>query len=269
MRPSWSYSGCGKSVLPPTDGSGRHGLPDRRSHAYADRATGPSPWSNRSEEPIVAFRRGVPSGNRRRPLHPDGVGPAGAGVVGGCVVGGAVVGGAVDWVVAGRVVAGRLVTGRVVTGRRVVVLAPLRSLVVVVRRRPEAPRKAPDPGEPPRMTVVEVGCRGPLLEGAPDCTEAIVGAGESPVPRGSQPGPQRPPAARAKATAKATTARAANPATRTWRRVRQPSARATSSLWARSTSGSPRPAATTGAGGPDGFRAEGPSPAAASARGGA
>jgi hypothetical protein len=131
----------------------------------------------------VAFRRGVPSGIRRRPLHPDGVGSAGAsepvgvGVVGGCVVGGAVVGGAVDWVVAGRVVA-----GRVVTDRRVGVLAPLRSLVVVARRRPEVPRKAPAPGEPARTTVVEVGRRGPLPEGARDSTEAIVGAGESPVP---------------------------------------------------------------------------------------
>ena len=84
---------------------------------------------------------GFPSALIVGPLHSDGVGSAGAsapvgvGVVGGCVVGGAVVAGAVDWVVAGRVVA-----GRVVTGRRVLVVAALRSLVVMARRRPEVPR---------------------------------------------------------------------------------------------------------------------------------
>ena len=113
----------------------------------------------------------------------------GGAVAGGWVEGGAVVGGTVD-----RVVAGRVVAGRVVTGRRVVLAAPCP--LVVVRRRPEVPRKAPVPGEPARMTVVDVGCPGRVLEGGRDSTEAIVGTGDSPVPSGSQPGPQRPWAAR-------------------------------------------------------------------------
>jgi hypothetical protein len=117
-------------------------------------------------------------------------------VVGGAVVGGAavvvgaVVGGVVGLVVADLVVAGRVVA----TGRRVVVVACL--VVVVARRPPEMPWKAPEPGEPDAaraaVVVLVVERLGPVLEGVVDSLAAIVGSGENTVPRASQPGPQRP-----------------------------------------------------------------------------
>jgi hypothetical protein len=125
-------------------------------------------------------------------------------VVTGSVV---VVTGAVVWVVTGRVVA-----GRVVAGRRVVVVALGLVVLVVATLPPEMPWKAPVAGEP-GGTVVLVARLGPVVEEASEEAGAIVGAGEKPVPKASQPGPQRPPwAAMAKATVKATRANAENPA---------------------------------------------------------
>jgi hypothetical protein len=147
-------------------------------------------------------------------------------VVGGAVVGGAVVGvvvgGAVVWVVAGRVVAGRVVAGFLV------VVVARGSVVVVVPARPppEIPPKAPVPGV---AAVVVVERLGPVVEGASEEAGAIVGMGENPVPNASQPGPQRPWEARAKATVKATRAKTENPATRTRRRACQPWVRVMSS----------------------------------------
>ena len=75
---------------------------------------------------------------------------------------------------------------------------------------------------------------GPVVEGASEEAGATVGMGENTVPKASQPGPQRPWEARAKATVKATRAKIENPATRTRRRACQPWVRVMSSRWTRS-----------------------------------
>src|SRR5829696_3602937 len=163
----------------------------------------------------------------------------GAVVVGGCVVG-VVVGACV---VGGRVVGGWV--GVVVpelppVGCLTVVVVARRTVVVVVASRPlETPPNAPDtpavPAVPaPRAPVVER--FGPVVDGAVEEAGATVGSGENTVPEMSQPGPQRPPwAARAKATVKATRAKAENPATRTRRLACQPWVRAATSRETRST----------------------------------
>ena len=137
------------------------------------------------------------------------------------------VGGAVVWVVTGRVVAGRVVAGFLV------VVVARGSVVVVVPARPppEIPPKAPVP-EVAAVVVVER--LGPVVEGASEEAGATVGMGENTVPKASQPGPQRPWEARAKATVKATRAKIENPATRTRRRACQPWVRVMSSRWTRS-----------------------------------
>ena len=145
----------------------------------------------------------------------------GAVVVGACVVVGA------------RVVGGRVVGGRV--GVVVPELPPVgltvvvarRAVVVVASRPSEMPRVALVPREP---AVVVVERLGPVVEEA----GATVGMGENPVPKASQPGPQRPWEASAKATVKATRAEIENPATRTRRRACQPWVRVMSSRWTRS-----------------------------------
>jgi hypothetical protein len=90
------------------------------------------------------------------------------------------------------VVTGRVVAGRVVAGRRVVVVTLALVVLVVAALPPEMPWKAPVAGEPAR-TVVLVARLAPVVEEASEEAGAIVGAGEKPVPKASQPGPQRPP----------------------------------------------------------------------------
>lgn len=116
-----------------------------------------------------------------------------------------------------------------VVAAAVVVAVALRPVAVPLSRAPEIPRKAPAPGEPasPAVLLVVVAAArfGPFVGGALDLLESIVGivgAVEKPVPRASQPRPQRPWAARAKAIENATRASTEKPATRTGRRVCQP-----------------------------------------------
>jgi len=144
-------------------------------------------------------------------------------VVGACVVGGSVVGGRV----------GVVVPGLPPVGLTVVVVAR-RTVVVVAGRPPETPRRALVPAGA-LAAVVVVGRLGPVVVGALELAGATVGAGENAVPRASHPGPQRPWAARAKATVKATRAKTENPATRTRRLARQPSVSATAARETRST----------------------------------
>ena len=115
-------------------------------------------------------------------------------VVGACVVGGGVVGGRV----------GVVVPGLPPVGLTVVVVAC--RTVVVAGRPPETPRRALVPAGA-LAAVVVVGRLGPVVVGALELAGATVGAGENAVPRASHPGPQRPWAARAKATVKATRAK--------------------------------------------------------------
>lgn len=129
-------------------------------------------------------------------------------MVGGVVGGAVVVGVAGGWMVVGGWTVGGRVDGVIVLGPppalglKVVVVASRPAVVVLAGRPTELPRNAPVPGD--SVPAVAAERLGPVAEGTRDLLAVIVGAGENPIPKASQPRPQRPWAARAKATAKAT-----------------------------------------------------------------